>query len=373
VKIESTLTPGLREAVRLNYEAKNYTDAIRDATFYLRDLIRERVDLDLDGVKLAHQAFGGDNPKLKINKLETVSDKDAQEGLHLMVWGLFLGIRNPRSHDKHVDSKADADAVILFVDYLARLIGAASPSFDLEEYVSRVFDVNFAVTERYATLLVAEIPPKKRYDLFHAVYRGMREQGKDDALRLFFRALLPLLTPGEREQAYALISAELATADEDGLRQNLAALPPEEWKNYSELSRLRVEGALVESVRKGNNGATSDPGAFGTWATRLFPAFTLKTEMVNAVCQRLNTGEPGPCNYVYGYLLPSLPVLIEEPTPRLVVALNKRIAAGERGAFDVATRWAGREGMEAWTKPFATAMANFKEVTATGYDDDVPF
>ena len=370
MKIESTLTPGLREAVRLNYEAANYTDAIRDATFYLRDLIRERVDLDLDGVKLAHQAFGGDSPKLKINKLETVSEKDAQEGLHLMVWGLFLGIRNPRSHDKHSDTKADADAVILFVDYLARQIGAASPSFALDEYVQRVFDDKFAVTERYATLLVNEIPPKKRFDVFYAVYRGMHDQGQNNAIRLFFRILLPLLTPSEREQAYKLVSAELATADESRMIQNLSVLPPTDWGSVAELSRLRVEAAAVASVRRGDN-TTGKGGVLGTWATGLFPSFSLKNELVRAVCDRLNTEKPGPCGYIYDYLLGPLPSLIDAPTPLLVVALAKRLVAGDRGAFDTVTRWAGRNGLEAWTKPFEQAMAEFQE--SPGYDDGVPF
>ena len=107
-----------------------------------------------DVVPLVGQAFGGKSPKLSVNPLQTESDWNVQKGTESLLKGLFQSIRNPRSHEKHSDTKEVADAIILFVNYLLGIIGASKGTFSKAEFLDRVFDTSFVESEKYAQLLV---------------------------------------------------------------------------------------------------------------------------------------------------------------------------------------------------------------------------
>lgn len=107
----------LWEAIQKNYDSENYTGAILDAVFRLTDTIRNKTGLEGDGVGLIGQAFGGDDPRIKLNKLQTDSEKDIQRGIQEILRGIYTGIRNPRSHDAMVDDKFSADSIIIFLNY----------------------------------------------------------------------------------------------------------------------------------------------------------------------------------------------------------------------------------------------------------------
>lgn len=110
----------LWEAIQKNYESENYTGSILDAVFKLTDTIRNKTGLEGDGTGLIGQAFGGDDPRIKLNKLQTNSEKDFQKGIQDILRGIYTGIRNPRSHDAMVDDKLSADAIIVFIKYFVR-------------------------------------------------------------------------------------------------------------------------------------------------------------------------------------------------------------------------------------------------------------
>lgn len=92
-------------AISNSYEAENYRNAILDAMQYLSDLLREKSGLDSDGAKLVGDALGTSNPKIKINKYQTQSEIDEHKGILQILTGLYMGIRNPRSHEKTTDKK----------------------------------------------------------------------------------------------------------------------------------------------------------------------------------------------------------------------------------------------------------------------------
>ena len=105
----------LWEVIQKNYDAENYTGAILDAVFKLTDTIRNKTGLEGDGASLIGQAFGGDDPRIKLNKLQTDSEKDIQRGIQEVLRGIYTGIRNPRSHDAMIDDKVSTDAIIIFI------------------------------------------------------------------------------------------------------------------------------------------------------------------------------------------------------------------------------------------------------------------
>src|ERR1035438_10349919 len=103
MNLEPRIDRRLWSAVETAYQSGNYTGAILDSIHFLGELIREKTGIEGDGLSLIGQALGGQNPKLKVTKLQTESDKNVQKGAEQLLRGLYQGIRNPRSHEKYVD------------------------------------------------------------------------------------------------------------------------------------------------------------------------------------------------------------------------------------------------------------------------------
>jgi uncharacterized protein (TIGR02391 family) len=227
LNIQAALDPRLWEIIESAYHAGNYTSAILDSIHFLGELIRERSGLSSDGTALAGDAFGGINPKLKVTPLQTESDRNIQKGTEAILRGVYQSIRNPRSHEKRGDTVEDAEAIILFINYLVRVIGKAKSPFELEAFLDRVFDTSFLPDNRYAELLVREIPASKRWDTLVAIWRLKESRGKGDKLRVFMDALLPTLPLEEMTSFYGIVSEELETTNDDSTVRFHSATCPE--------------------------------------------------------------------------------------------------------------------------------------------------
>ncbi|HAU1193390.1 TPA: TIGR02391 family protein [Legionella pneumophila] len=78
----------------------NYFHAVFEATKSIADKIREKSGLDLDGTKLAIEAFEikKNLPILAFNSLETSTEKNEHIGLLNIIKGVFGAFRNVTSH-----------------------------------------------------------------------------------------------------------------------------------------------------------------------------------------------------------------------------------------------------------------------------------
>jgi uncharacterized protein (TIGR02391 family) len=77
------------------------------ATFEAFKLLENRVK-DISGVQdlgfnLMMTVFNETAPKIKLNGLVSLSDKDEQKGFRHMFAGSIAAIRNPRGHDNRID------------------------------------------------------------------------------------------------------------------------------------------------------------------------------------------------------------------------------------------------------------------------------
>ena len=179
MNLQTHVCPELWLAVSDTYQAENYSHAILDAMHFLSGMLRDKTGVDGDGVSLVGQALGGEVPRLRVNKLQTETEKNIQKGLEQLLRGLYLAIRNPRSHEQAKDTKPSADAIIIFIDYCLSILDKSEEPFTLTRFLTRVFDPDFVSSERYAQLLVEEIPANKRLDtligLQRAGSRGWRQ------------------------------------------------------------------------------------------------------------------------------------------------------------------------------------------------------
>lgn len=377
MNLETKLDPRLWDSIRETYEARNFTSAILDAMHFLSDLLRERTGLESDGAALVGEAFGGNSPKLKVNALRTESERNVQKGLEQLVRGMYQAVRNPRSHGKVSDSEDEAQAIILFVNYLVKLIGESQAPFSKSAFVARVFDPDFVASERYAKLLVNQIPAKKRLEVFLEVYR-LKTDGKGDNLRFFFAALLEELQEDENQSVYQLISEELQQTDDDQtIRTIIQAFDASIWPLLEETARLRIENKLLRSIRSGKYVVATEKcraGSLGTWATGLFPYFTLKNETLSTIIGKLRSEDPTDQDYVFRYLMYSVDSLVAAPSKGFELALMKGLASGDKRfneALDQSYLW----NDEKWSPEMKKVMDQFQEVEPTPEltDEDIPF
>lgn len=309
MNLQSHITPELWSAIASTYDAKNYSGAILDAMHELSTMLRERAGVDGDGASLAGQALGGDTPRLRINRLETQTERDAQRGLEQLVRGMYQAIRNPRSHE-HIDDTQDvADAVIVFVNYVLGILGQSREPFTLEDFLHRVFDRDFVQSDRYADLLAEEIPASKRVDTLIEIYRR-KSDGDGENLKYVVRAILNVLPKDQIPQLLDVVSEDLKFVQyEKAIRCCLQILPPQLWPQIKEVARLRIENRLIQSIREGKT--TSDPldgnkavsGALGTWASDYLKHFTMKERVGQALARKIAYGDVDEQRYVTTYFM----------------------------------------------------------------------
>lgn len=315
MNLQTAIPDKLWTAIANAYEAENYSHAILEATYHVSSVIREKAGVDGDGASLVGQALGGDDPKLKLNALQTESQRNVQKGYEQILRGIYLGIRNPRSHEQTTDNKETADAIIHFLGYVVGLLNASKEAFTIEGFVERVFDSEFVDSARYAELLVEELPKLRLADALVAIYRA-RRKAELRKLRFLIPKLIGSLSPAQLASYMNVVSEELRTAtDDQTIRTSLQMLTPEVWSNVSELPRLRIENKLVSGIRQGEvsaTGQTKQPLA--TWSNSFLKAFSTRADAASALISRLDDQDPDARHYAAKFFMRVLPDVMTSPS-----------------------------------------------------------
>lgn len=387
MNIETRLDKRLWSAIQSAYEARNFTAAILDAIYFLSNIIREKTGLESDGVALAGQALGGSNPPLKVNSLRTESEQNVQKGLEQLLRGIYQSIRNPRSHEKISDSAEDADAIIIFINYLLQIIDKSKSAFTKAEALRRAFDTLFVSSDRYAQLLAEDIPPRHRLEVYVDAYRA-KETGNGAKLAYFFRALFSALDEHDRKQVYELVSEDMISTETDSdIRLILQTQPSDNWPHYAEAGRLRIENKLIDAIREGRyskKDAKCLAGGLATWATSVHKYFVLRTEYASAVASCLLSTDDSRVDYAVQYFLSSLIGPDKPSSNYLNAAIERRLKAGDvrvKNALQFSIEMLDADNPKhKWaTDLFGAEYEKFKEVkpeevsTFVDMDDDIPF
>jgi len=382
MSLKTSLAEPLWAAIEAAYESRNYAGAILDAMYYLGAIIREKAGLQSDGVALVRQALGGKSPRLKVNKLQTESERNIQQGTENLLLGLYQSIRNPRSHGKHVDTKEDADAIVLFINYLLKIIGGAKGTFSKSEFLDRVFDPSFVKKTRYADLLVQRIPPKQRLDVMIEVYRR-KEEGEIDKLKLFSQALLAKLDGDEISALAEVVSEELTTTNSDeSVRFSTQMFPIEFWTRLDESAKLRGENRFLESITEGKYIASSRKcikGALGTWCNKHLQVFLMKDDLLWVLAMKVTSSNKNEQDYVLQYFSDALlSTLNEMPGTDLANfatdIIEEYVNAGDKRFYKLAN-YAVRVYKGFWKDSLKESIDKFQEVQPTPDDssEDLPF
>ncbi len=362
----------------MNYEKRDFTGSILDGFYFLSDLLRTKSGGEGDGSTLIGHALGGASPKIKLNRLQSESEKNVQKGMEQLLRGLYLAVRNPRSHEKVTDSEEDAQTLLVFIGYLVRNIDRAKSQFSRDDFLKRILDSDFVPSARYAKLLVDEIPIGQRLEVFLDVYRA-KEASQPDRLIHFFTALLSELSEVDLKQIYDVISDELKVAEDDAtIRLNIGSFEGKVWPNLDEAARLRIENRLIKSVRDGRYVDKTDMvrgGALGTWASRLIPHFSLKSEMLGAITTLLRSKDNERIDYAMRFALSWVKDLSDAWPLGMTLAFTDGLKNGDQRFYDTLfflPPWPKETWPERIIKEFAGFVA-VDTAAATSSDDDIPF
>jgi uncharacterized protein (TIGR02391 family) len=393
VNLETAVRQDLWEVVKGTYEAANYRHSVVDAMHHLTDILRAKSNLDGDGVELVSGALSGRSPILKVNKLETETERKTQEGIAHILRGLYLGVRNPRSHEQWVDSQETADAIIHFVSYLLDIIDKSEEPFTIPRFLTSVFDPYFVDSPQYADGLVNEIPANKRLDTLIEVFRA--RQTNPASARAVSHSILSRLNEEELSRFASIVSQELrSTQNKVEIRTALAILPGDFWPRINELARRRIETLLLASIRIGalnDSGKCSEDGSLGTWANSFLVYFTAESkEKARAILLEKLSWPDNPSERCYAvkYFMSPLPHIITDSseveccTVGIAGAINdgdtQMAAELNQNLNDLPESW--RKGLAQYIKPermwycwSITPDANNVPLLSSSNNSEIPF
>lgn len=239
------------EVIRDNYEKGSYTTAIINLIQYINEVCREKTGLPLDNTKLMEKAFLGDKPSLLINKFETQTEKNIQEGIGYLMKGVCLAIRNPRSHERYSDDQKTATTIILFLDYILGFIRNSKQSNLIDDWTEIIFDENFSENPKYSEELFNAMPKNKKMDILIMVFRNS-DRIKSRNVMPFIKLIIDSMTEKEKAEYFELMSKFLIKAtDNDQLRKFFMIFPDKYWHNISKLAKIRIESMVKKSVENG--------------------------------------------------------------------------------------------------------------------------
>jgi uncharacterized protein (TIGR02391 family) len=337
MNLEGKISERLWIEIKSNYESRNFAGAILDSTHCLGEIIRQKTGLEADGVPLVGQAFGGNNPKLKVNKFQTESDVNVQSGIEQILRGVYQAFRNPRSHEKINDTQDDADSIIVFIDYLLKVIDQSKSPFSRTAFIPRIFDSDFVIGEKYSSLLIEEIPVKQRLDVYLEVLKK-RETGDCEKLKWFLLALFDKLMPEEQSEALNLISEEFKVTDSNNsILTAIQVLHSKNWLGISEVAKLRIENKFISSIREGKYIAAigkCKTGAFGTWSRRLLPYFSSKNQVLSVLTAKLFSEDKMEQDYIFQFFIACFEELVPEPSKYFLANFKEALKKGDKRFYD---------------------------------------
>jgi uncharacterized protein (TIGR02391 family) len=303
--IERIIDTELWDAISSNYNVGKYTNSIIDAMLFLSNMLRDKANLEDDGVKLINNIFTKQNPKIKVTRLETETDRNIQDGIAYILRGLYQSIRNPRHHEKIEDDEVTAKEIILFIDYLLRIIEKSKAKFEIDDIVSLVFDEEFVNDNNYVKLILSRIPKRKLFDVLINIYRN-KTNGNIENLPTFFASIFEELTDNEKSDFITIISDDLLKTNDDKERKYiLKCFPAKYWEKVDDISKRRTENRIIKSIREGHffeNKKTSG-GWFATWCTHLIKYFVLKDKMIFLITDIIQSNEISRIKYIFKFIM----------------------------------------------------------------------
>lgn len=242
----------LYKAIKSHYEQGDYTEALRDAMFFIRDLLQEKSGLEnKDNTELIEASLLGKNAAIKINKYETKSEVNFQEGVGFALKGLVMHLRNPISHDRIEYSEQDADAQILYINYLVNQIDKSSGRQLITDWMEYLHGSNFTSSKVFAQELIKELPKKQQYDLLVNIWRD-RSSFEPHSINNFIDELVDKLSSQEKTSFINIMNTELINCSGDReLSMMFNFFAKHFYVNLKKIVKIHIEDIVKKGIENG--------------------------------------------------------------------------------------------------------------------------
>lgn len=125
VSVVDGFHPRIRDASRRLVAEDHLPLAVHKAAIALRDLLREKSGLTLDGQDLAGAALSPRGPRIVIADLDTETGRSIQQGTMFLAQGVFAAMRNVVAHNAVEFAPEEALEMLATISLVARRIEAA--------------------------------------------------------------------------------------------------------------------------------------------------------------------------------------------------------------------------------------------------------
>lgn len=298
------LYPDFWKCINLHYEKECYEDVLKDACFYLIELIQNKSEnYDMDGEKLITYVFSEKNPKLLINKNQTISEQDEQRGYGFLIRGLICSIRNPLSHSKNIEySKEKVDSILMFInDIILPKLDDTKEFGYVDNWFEFVFVENTNDGEKYSNKILDNISKKDRFELMKEIVEKLDEieEGK---YKYFINRLYNELTIKSKNEIIILLNRKLIKVQDDHyLRMFFNHFDPKIWKKLDELVTARIEEIVFDSIKSGrmvpspftDREELPTDSYLSTWVTDWIESFSNYDEIIECLISKLDDKSTG--------------------------------------------------------------------------------
>jgi uncharacterized protein (TIGR02391 family) len=100
---ERNIHPDIATVSMKLFDDGHYAQATLETFKYIDNQVKAASGIDDTGFSLMMKAFNETGSNIRLNDLNTMSEKDEQKGFRYLFAGTMSGIRNPRAHDNRID------------------------------------------------------------------------------------------------------------------------------------------------------------------------------------------------------------------------------------------------------------------------------
>jgi|GEM_PF-1699761 len=348
MKIEDRIRDDLWKAIQAHYERTDYTEAVRDAVFHMSEVLREKGGIeDKDGTKLVETALLGSNPAILVNKNETTTEKDFQQGIGFAFKGIMQSVRNPLSHESFQYTQDEAEVLILYINFLLNQVDKSGGGTKIDNIIDLLLDDDFTDTQEYADLLLKEVPTKKRYDLILELYQRRADLPRNK-LKFFLTVLFSSLTKAAKSDFVRVVSSSLMKCkDDNNLRMYCHYFMKDTYAEIDKLAQLRIENMMLKSIKNGRVSYNLDEmgnevagcdykGSLATWISdsEKLDLLSNKNEIIQELFYGLMSEDVERENYVFEYFRGIVFNSSLELTQRQIKHIKSKLNSGDKRYSD---------------------------------------
>lgn len=383
--IENKLREDLWRKIQAHYERNDYTEAVRDSVFHMSEVLREKGGIeDKDGSKLVDVALLGNNPAILVNKNETTTEKDFQQGIGFAFKGIMQSVRNPLSHESIQYTQDEAEVIILYINFLLNQVDKSGGTTKIDNILDLLFDEDFTDTQEYADLLLKEVPTKKRYDLLLELYQK-RASLPQNKLKCFLNSLFASLTKAAKSDFVRVVSSSLMRCKDDtNLRMYCHYFMNDTYAEIDRLAQLRIEDLIYKSINAGKYEFTYDvekdtnikkcnhAGSLSTWINQKLDLLSNDEKIRGLLFIKLNR-EYSEQEFVFKYFLSAINKPISEYSKSEICTIKSHLKKGN--SLFVDWLWEDIDMMadEEYIKLFGVEYEEGKKIIEEAQKEGLPF